>query len=112
MKSWRSEAGISAAGWLSSARSRNQVRVFQSLSLLHGTETQIVGNIQTIEGLSVRDLPQRYWWLTFYGFPENIRNIMQAIEQYLEELETLVKDGRELHRMIEEKAMPPSQVQG
>ncbi|HEX4966955.1 MAG TPA: hypothetical protein VFV44_00415 [Nitrospiraceae bacterium] len=60
---------------------------------------------------SLRDLPQRSGWLHLYTAPDRIRDNVRAIEDYLAEAETLVKDGCGLHRMLEEKSMQPVSAQ-
>jgi hypothetical protein len=75
---------------------------------IQGTENQMAANIQTIEGLRLQDLPNHDWWRTWYNFPKYAPNAVDAIEQSLSELDTLVADGGELQRMLEGKSVEPA----
>jgi hypothetical protein len=78
------------------------------VGMLEGTENMLAHCIARIMQFSSRDLPQRPSWLHLYTAPDRIRDNVQAIEDYLAEAETLVKDGGELHRMLEGKSMQPA----
>lgn len=81
------------------------------IGMLEGTENILAHYLARIKQFSLRDLPQRSGWLHLYTAPDRIRDNVRAIEDYLAEAETLVKDGGELHRLVDEKSMQPSPVQ-
>ena len=56
--------------------------------LIQGVENRLAADIRQIEGMSLGDLPNRghNGWGTWYAFPANNANNMQAIEPYLKEL--------------------------
>jgi hypothetical protein len=76
------------------------------VGMLEGTENMLAHYIARIMQFSLRDLPQRQSWLHLYTAPDRIRDNVQAIEDYL--AEALVKDGGELHRMLQGKSMQPA----
>jgi polyphosphate kinase len=66
--------------------------------------------IARIMQFSSRDLEQRQSWLHLYTAPDRIRDNIRAIEDYLAEAETLIKDGGELQVMLKEKSVQPPSV--
>jgi hypothetical protein len=55
-----------------------------SHGLIQDTENQIAAGIHKIEGLSLRNIPCRDQWLTWYNDPNPIPDDEHAIEQFVE----------------------------
>jgi hypothetical protein len=73
-----------------------------SHGLIQDTENQIAAGIHKIEGLSLRNIPCRDQWLTWYNDPNPIPLTMNTrLSSLWRELEGLVIDGEELHAMVE-----------
>jgi|SRR5262245_17744492 len=79
-------------------------RFSNRVGLFHGTQSQIVTCIQKIESLSPQNLPQRDSWITWHSEPNRVDDNLRAIEDYMVELEKLVGDHGELHRMLDAKS--------
>src|SRR5215831_16590768 len=59
----------------------------------------IASHIAMLEQADPTIMPQRNTWLCWYTLPETISNNVNA----LTEMEAIVKDGGELHRMVQER---------
>ncbi len=80
------------------------------IGMIEGTENMLSHYLARITQFSLRDLPQRAGWLHLYTAPNKINDNIRAIEAYLDEAETLVADGGELHRLLQEKSTQPPSV--
>jgi len=80
------------------------------IGMIEGTENMLSHYLARILQFNLRDLQHRASWLHLPTSPDRVRDNFRAIEEYLEEAETLVADGGELHRLLQEKSTQPPSV--